>query len=113
MGRHQPEPALQDAMRYASEGAFNFPLSVREGCMRGGDFQAGSGFLAKIPLISPGYFIIAGAAPGEGVILTRNATADGTDMLHLKDGYPKTDPWFLVQTNYDHWTAAPKYDDRR
>lgn len=111
--RDKYAPSLADAMKYASEGAFSFPLATREGCTRGGDFNAGVKFLSEVPMISPGYFIMAGASPGEGVILTRNSTGEDTDFFRLSDAYPKTSPWFIVQTNYDHWDKAPIYDDRR
>merc|ERR1712083_903770 len=44
---------------------------------------------------------------------TRNASGTDTDIIRLKDGLPAGKPWFLVQTNYDHWKQPPKSDDRR
>mmetsp|Transcript_11363 Transcript_11363/g.36002 ORF Transcript_11363/g.36002 Transcript_11363/m.36002 type:complete len:231 (-) Transcript_11363:369-1061(-) len=65
------------------------------------------------------YFIMAGANHGEGAVLTRGRT-NLIDAWHLyetpaKDtkGINKQPDWFRLQTNYDHWTPAPSYDDRR
>merc|ERR1712217_471642 len=107
------KPTLPEAMEHASKGWFGYPQLLRKGCENGGDFETGLKFLTETPMISGGYFTIAGAAPGEGAILTRNATGTDTDVLRLEDGLPRSKPWFLVQTNYDHWTQPPKSDDRR
>ena len=42
--------------------------------------------------------------------MTRNWNATDHSVLTLADA---PDKWFLVQTNYDYWTAPPAYDDRR
>merc|ERR1712232_1132857 len=111
--RDSHSPSLADAMIYASKGAPTFPLLTREGCARGGDFNSAVDFFSNTAMINPGYFIIAGAAPGEGAVVTRNSTAEGTDVLRLQNGYPSEKPWFLVETNYDHWLKPPAWDDRR
>merc|ERR1711920_401110 len=64
-------------------------------------------------MISSGYLTMAGAAAGAGAIITRNGTGTNTDILRLDKGRPADKPWFLIQTNYDHWTQPPKFDDRR
>lgn len=104
---------LQEAIDRVSKGYPAFPSLLRQGCELGGDFEAGVKYLSETPMITSGYFTIAGAAPGEGAILTRNFSGVDTDILRLKDGRPADKPWFLIQTNYDHWTEAPKSDDRR
>lgn len=111
--RDTHKSTLQQSMEYASKGYVAFPTLLRQGCERGGDFEAGVKYLSETPMIQPGYFTIAGAKSGEGAILTRNATGTGTDILRLTDGGPSGKPWFLIETNYDHWKPAPKSDDRR
>lgn len=46
----------------------------------------------------------------QGCVITRYR--DGFDLLELGKLSPYPN-WFLVQTNYDHWTSPPVYDDRR
>lgn len=111
--RDSHKASFQDAIEHASKGWFSFPNLLRHGCQHGGDFEAGVKYLAETPMITSGYFTVAGAAAGQGAILTRNASGTDTDILRLKDGRPAGNPWFLIQTNYDHWTQPPKFDDRR
>jgi len=53
------------------------------------------------------YYIIAGTKSGEGVVISRNRT-DSADNWQLNS----PSRWFEVQSNYDHWTPMPWYDDR-
>lgn len=107
------EPVGYHCLRNAKKGWLGFPLLLRQGCERGGNFNKALKYLAETPMISPGYFTIAGAAPGEGAILTRNASGTDTSIIRLKAGRPANNPWFLIQTNYDQWTQPPADDDRR
>lgn len=111
--RSSYSPSLSQAIDHASKGWLGYPQLLRKGCESGGDFQAGLKFLSETPMIANGYITIAGAAPGEGAILTRNATGTDTDILELKDGHPSDEAWYIIETNYDHWTDAPAKDDRR
>jgi len=106
-------PSLHEAIEHASKGWLGYPQLLRKGCENAGDFEAGLKFLSETPMIANGYITIGGAAPGEGAILTRNATGTDTDVLRMKDGHPAEAPWYVIQTNYDHWTDAPASDDRR
>jgi len=57
-------------------------------------------------LIADAYYIVAGIKPNEGAVLTRNRE-NATDIWKLSNN-----EWFLLQTNYDHWTSAPWFDNR-
>ena len=35
------------------------------------------------------------------------------DVWRLDPPHGENPPWWLVETNYDHWKAVPKADDRR
>jgi hypothetical protein len=97
------KPSLAEAIKSAAAGDPSFPGLLRRGCERGGDFEDALKFLSDTPLILGGYITMAGAKPGEGAIITRNTTAEGTDVFRLKDGYPADKPFYLIQTNDDHW----------
>jgi hypothetical protein len=60
-------------------------------------------------LAAPAYYIISGRT-NEGCVLARdwNETAHGPWCI--PDG-PK--PWYVLETNYDHWLPAPGNDNRR
>lgn len=68
--------------------------------------------MSKSDLIAPAYFIIGGVKPNEAVILTRNQSSLVNDW-RLNPNTSKFDRWFLVETNYDHWTKPPAKDNRR
>jgi acid ceramidase len=68
--------------------------------------------MSKTDLIAPAYFIIGGAKDNEATILTRNQSnlVDAWKLDHKSDNFTK---WFLIETNYDHWTQPPAHDNRR
>eukprot|EP00756_Hemistasia_phaeocysticola_P025322 Hpha_TRINITY_DN15999_c1_g6::TRINITY_DN15999_c1_g6_i1::g.71264::m.71264/K13720/NAAA; N-acylethanolamine-hydrolysing acid amidase len=106
-------PDLAHAVASAKRGDWIFPFLTREVCHRAGAFEDSMQWVSSQPLIAPGYFIMAGVAPGEGAVLSHNASASAYQW-RLKDGYPKgSDAWFLLQTNYDNWGPVPAGDDRR
>ncbi|KAM8938927.1 N-acylethanolamine-hydrolyzing acid amidase [Pelodytes ibericus] len=73
------------------------------------DFQSAVLKLSKTPIIAETYYIMAGAYPNEGVVVTRNRGGPA-DIWPLD---PLNGEWFRVETNYDHWTNPPPTDDRR
>lgn len=73
-------------------------------------YDAAKKTLSSTRLLAPVYFILGGKDSGQAAIITRDRDSDKADVLELSD---TVDKWFLLQTNYDHWTAPPFYDDRR
>lgn len=56
------------------------------------------------PILNPTYYILAGAAPMQGVVLTRNRTgADHIEYLDKKD-------LILIQANIDHFNPYTRAD---
>lgn len=92
---------------------------IRKALETSENYKAAEDLLSKERLSNPGYLIMAGANHGEGVILTRdrNRLADAwrLDEVPSKDvkGINRQPDWLRLQTNYDHWTPAPSFDDRR
>lgn len=111
--RGSHKPSFEDAIAAAKRGSPNFPMLLRKGCEQGLSFEDALTYYSETPLILGGYVTVAGAAAGEGAVVTRGADPKDTDLLRLSSGYPSDKPWFLVQTNYDHWEDAPKSDNRR
>ena len=72
-------------------------------------FEAAVDKLAYTALIAPCYFIVGGTTSGQGVVITRDRIS-ALDLWYLN---AMGGQWFLVETNYDHWTTPPPYDDRR
>lgn len=57
------------------------------------------------------YFIVGGVGNSEGCVITRSW--DDAVMGIWSIGPDSDAPWFVLETNYDHWEAAPSRDDRR
>lgn len=77
------------------------------------DFASAVKTLSSVPLIAPSYIIVGGVGGGEGAVITHNRSR-GIDVWRLgPESSSRSDQWFLVETNYDHWEPAPESDDRR
>ncbi|KAK6492658.1 N-acylethanolamine-hydrolyzing acid amidase-like [Huso huso] len=107
----------EHAQGYWWENAFaafvrkNTPVSwlMRNTLEEAEDFEDAVMKLAKIPIIADVYYIVAGARPNQGVVVTRNREGPA-DIWPLD---PVNGRWYQVETNYDHWTTPPPFDDRR
>ena len=73
------------------------------------DFEKVVNTIAKTQFIAPFYAIVGGVSGDEGAIITHNRTT-GIDVWRLNSTENR---WFILETNYDHWTPPPKSDDRR
>ena len=69
-------------------------------------------FLQTTDLIAPAYFIVGGVKPEQGIVITRNQYKL-VDSWKLNSNSAGIESWFLLQTNYDHWSQPPPDDDRR
>lgn len=104
--RDDPNASFQKYLNDAAAGVAHFPRILRDACTKASDFESAVAYLSQTPMIATGYFTVAGAAPGEGAIVTRNASGTDTDVRRLEAGWPEGQdekPWYLVQTNYDYW----------
>uniref|UniRef100_A0A1X7U5P5 N-acylethanolamine-hydrolyzing acid amidase n=1 Tax=Amphimedon queenslandica TaxID=400682 RepID=A0A1X7U5P5_AMPQE len=65
--------------------------------------------ISSTPLITPSYIIIAGTGASDGVVITREReSAIDHSYINIDAG-----AWYVLETNYDHWEAPPKSDNRR
>lgn len=77
----------------------------------GTDFDHALEVLSQMPLIADCYLILGGVNAGQGAVITRDR--EDTANIWLLSNDTRKNPWFLVETNYDHWTTPPPSDDRR
>merc|ERR1740123_786948 len=64
----------------------------------------------------PCYVIMGGVKKDEGAVLTIGPNSTMFDRWDLKDALPRdngTTPFYVLETNYDHWKEPPFFDDRR
>ena len=98
---------LIDGLADGTDGVASF--LIRDTVAGDYTFEAAVGKLAYSPLIAPCYFIVGGTTSGQGVVITRDRVS-AVDLWYLN---ALGGQWFLVETNYDHWTTPPPDDDRR
>ena len=94
LGKPDPTHALRDAM--LSAASYDEALQT----------------LSTVKLAAPVYYTISGAARGQGAVLTRERDTS-VEPMTLTTGGSYNRSWYALQTNYDHFVAAPAYDDRR
>lgn len=82
---------------------------IRDVTENSADYKSAVDTLSYTVTAAPAYFIIAGVNQTEGQIITKGRYAE-VDQYTLD---PKNGRWFIVETNYDHWTTPPPTDNRR
>jgi hypothetical protein len=75
-------------------------------------FDAALARLSNQDLIAPAYFILGGVNGDQGAVVTR-FQEKLVDVWRLNASSPGIEQWYLLETNYDHWTPPPASDDRR
>jgi len=71
-------------------------------------------YLTTKDMVGPSYIIVGGQAAGEGAVITNSPNqTKSRDVWSIPQGLPKTNPFFVLETNYDHWVNPPFFDNRR
>ncbi|XP_052791984.1 acid ceramidase-like [Mya arenaria] len=86
-------------------------LMARDTLETAKSFEEAFNTFSNTQLIAPGYFILGGTKPDQGVVITRNREVNGTDVWPMTD--KTAGGWYVLETNYDHWKAPLFLDDRR
>jgi hypothetical protein len=94
----------QDNLKAAKEGGLPFGLVARQVMDTVPDFETAVSKIYSAKYIAPSYFIMAGAGPYEGVVLTVDRLGQHLDktpnMSRLDKS--KSDGWHLYQSNEDN-----------
>mmetsp|Transcript_176796 Transcript_176796/g.430086 ORF Transcript_176796/g.430086 Transcript_176796/m.430086 type:complete len:388 (-) Transcript_176796:68-1231(-) len=98
----------EEVLAAAKMGGKAFPFVVRSIIERVPDFDTAVREFANAKFMAPHYWILAGAKPFEGAVVTTGRVGLPTDVRLLKN---EPNDWFLIQTNDDHW--QPPADPRR
>ena len=105
----------------ASHGT-EITLLSRHAFERSGNFFEAFRYLNSTQILGPGYYILSGVNKGEGAVITKGAAKQGIraaegvtiDVWSLAEEQAKpAGDHFLLETNYDHWSAVSPIDDRR
>lgn len=73
-------------------------------------YKEAQSMLANTVMLAPAYFILGGNSTGQGSVITRSREK-ALDVWEM--GSIKEHPWYILETNYDHWEKPLFLDDRR
>jgi len=80
-------------------------------------YDSALNYLSKVSYIGPAYIIIGGNQVNQGSVITLGPNSTLVDVWSIPNGLPANDstvtPWYVLETNYDHWNQPPWFDDRR
>lgn len=82
---------------------------IREIAQNAKTFDEALNMLQTVKLDAPSYFILGGPQSGQGAVVTR-WQSHVADVWHVDAAHGL---WYLLETNYDHWKAPDKGDNRR
>jgi len=96
-------------------GAQSVGFELRETLASDRSFNAALIDLAQNYIAAPVYYNMGGSQTGQGVVITRNREGNTTNLWNWGAGpqpcCPNIQNWYLVETNWDHWTTQG--DDRQ
>uniref|UniRef100_A0A8D0HEI0 Acid ceramidase n=1 Tax=Sphenodon punctatus TaxID=8508 RepID=A0A8D0HEI0_SPHPU len=100
-------------------GIFQWILGKRDGMWMGfltravlensTSYEDAKDQLTKTKLLAPAYFILGGNRTGQGCVITRSRLS----TLDIWNINTNGGPWYVLETNYDHWEDPFVLDDRR
>ena len=99
---------LQAIIRLILHKGVSVGFLTRDALAHNMTFQAALDTLTYTPLTISAYFIVGGIKHNEGAVITRKE--EHTNVWKMPDG---PQPWFILETNYDHEWEPPHIDDRR
>eukprot|EP00047_Mylnosiga_fluctuans_P004320 m.233836 g.233836 ORF g.233836 m.233836 type:complete len:366 (-) comp12577_c0_seq1:53-1150(-) len=101
---------LQALERIRAGIAMPVGFFVRDTLARQTTYAGALTTFANTEVTSSVYFILGGAQAGQGAIITRDLKPVARDVLEIPHG---PQPWYVIETNYDHDKQPPQHDDRR
>jgi N-acylethanolamine-hydrolysing acid amidase len=76
-------------------------------------FEQAMDALSTVQLVDDVYYVIAGGGSSNQLAVVTRARNAAVDVWRLDPPHGENPPWWLAETNYDHWKNVPKADDRR
>ncbi|KAJ9473584.1 hypothetical protein DIPPA_22224 [Diplonema papillatum] len=107
-GNERALGSLTSNLEQVRAGRLPPSMAIKHVLFNARSFNEAADMFSTMELSGSVYFILGGTKRDEGMVITRNNSA-----LIDRWAIPQANEWFIVQTNYDHWTQPPKDDDRR
>jgi len=106
---HYEEAIVFGNMDAMTDGASSVAFYLRQVLNTTATFSDAVSQLANAYIAAPVYYNIGGKNAGEGAIISRDRFGNTTDIWKWGSGpqpcCPDIQDWYLVETNYDHWTT--------
>jgi len=105
---------LVEWLQNTSDTANFLSFLTRQAFESQNDYAGALDFLTTKDMVGPSYIILGGVKPGEGAVITNSPNmTHSLNVWTLAQGLPNgTTPYYLLQTNYDHWVKPPFFDNR-
>lgn len=92
-------------------------FATREAMETYDNYDDAVNFILQTSFIGPAFIIIGGSNPYEGCVCTMGPNRTLANYWDIAHGLPANDttqnPWYVLETNYNHWDQPPWFDDRR
>jgi len=106
---HYESEIIFGNMEAMTDGANAVAFQLRQVLDSVTSFSTAVSTLATAYIAAPVYYNIGGSNKGEGAIISRDRFGNTTDIWKWGSGpqpcCPDIQNWYLVETNYDHWTT--------
>jgi len=112
---HYEEGLIWGNLDALEAGAESVAITLRMALEQNMTWSDGLNDLANAFIAAPVYYNMGGAVSGQGSVITRDRNGNTTDIWKWDSGpqpcCPDIQNWYLVETNWDHWTTDG--DDRQ
>ena len=99
---------LYNLIEALATGAVTPSQRIRQALEGGADFASAVTLLSSKPIVNEAYFVVGGAAAGEGVVIARDRNI-AADRWYIN----ASETFYRLETNYDRLEPVPVADDRR
>jgi len=80
-------------------------------------FDQAADFIMNTSEVGPAYIILGGTKKNEGAVITLGPNMTLINEWTIPNALPANNatqpPYYVLETNYDHWNPPPPTDDRR
>jgi len=92
-------------------------FATREAMETYNNYEEAVNFILGTSFVGPSFIIMGGSHPYQGCVCTMGPNRTLANYWDIAHGLPANDteqnPWYVLETNYNHWDQPPWFDDRR
>jgi len=108
---------LLDWFKNSNDNSQFLSFTTREAMETINNYYDAVNFILQTSFVGPAFIIMGGPNPFEGCVCTMGPNRTLANYWDIQHGLPANDtnqnPWYVLETNYNHWDQPPWFDDRR